>query len=109
MPFMRVGLFLVSPGHEAEAGELVDHVLEHAERAPGYRFGFRVLGRVGHGGRWHGWITSWDELDALQEASAATTAWIDALHVIAEPRTCQELVLEAEAFEPAVRDALKAR
>lgn len=100
MPFMRIGLFLVTPGREAEAAELEERVLAQLGAAPGCRFVSRILGRVGHGGRWQGWVTSWDGLDALEAASAATEADAAALRALAEPRTCQEVVLETESFGP---------
>jgi len=106
MPLMRIGLFLPLPGRQDRGGEIVDAVLERAAAAPGYEFGLRIRGRVGHGDRWQGWITAWDDRASMQAAADATTELADEMRTLSEPRTCQEVMLDTEATESATRAVL---
>ncbi|MBM3138996.1 MAG: hypothetical protein FJZ92_01975 [Chloroflexi bacterium] len=100
MAYVRLGLQLAERGREDRASALLDELLERARTQPGFRSGQRVHGRVGHGPRWLGWISTWDDRETPQAAAEAASELVEELRGLAEPRTCQELVLEAGDVEP---------
>lgn len=100
MAYVRLSLVMPKPGQEARAAGLLDELLDHCRRQPGYETGFRL--DPFESGRRLGRLTVW-EAKHFADAAANSTHDLSLrseLNLTVEPGS-----LEERAFAATVVDA----